>query len=160
VSTTPTNAVGDVLRSRYVHHDDDVNDVSLGEDSAGCQRSCPAPPPSSARRLLVNDSKYRDHPLSTVAARCGSVRPHQGHSALAVASGHADIAISVGSHPWDYAPLKVIVEEAGGAYTDFDGGDRIDTGRIVATNSRLHEQVLRVLRGPGTSQTKSRYPRL
>ena len=37
--------LGDVLRSRYVHHVDDVNDVSLGEDPAGGQRSCPPPPP-------------------------------------------------------------------------------------------------------------------
>ena len=62
-----------------------------------------------------------------------------------MACGQADIAISTGSHPWDYAPLKVIVEEAGGAYTDFEGGPRLDTGQAVVTNGVLHEQVLRAL---------------
>ncbi len=88
---------------------------------------------------------HADHPLALIAARCARVRPHQGHSFLAVACGEADIAVSTGSHPWDYAPLKVIVEEAGGAYTDFDGGPRIDTGHVVATNAVLHRQVLDLL---------------
>lgn len=110
---------------------------------------------STRRKLgeaIVNDSwredlarGNRDHPLWSVAQRCGHVRPHQGHSMLAVASGQADIAIQVGSSSWDYAPLKVIVEEAGGTLTDFDGCDRIDTGKVIATNGRLHQAVLELL---------------
>jgi histidinol-phosphatase len=88
---------------------------------------------------------HRDHPLAVVATHCARVRRHQGHGSLAVACGQADIAISTGSHPWDYAPLKVIVEEAGGAHTDFEGGPRLDTGQAVVTNGVLHEQVLRAL---------------
>lgn len=87
----------------------------------------------------------RNHPLWTVAQRCAHVRPHQGHSMLAVACGQADIAIQVGSSSWDYAPLKVIVQEAGGILTDFDGKDRIDTGAVVATNGHLHQAVLGLL---------------
>ncbi len=60
---------------------------------------------------------------------------------LGVASGQADIAIQVRLIR-DYAPLKVIVEEAGGTLTDFEGGDRLDTGKVVATNGRLHQAVL------------------
>lgn len=111
---------------------------------------------SSTGRLseaVINDdwrqhiaNGHTDHPLALVAAHCAQVRPHQGHSFLAVASGDADVAISVGSHAWDYAPLKVIVEEAGGAYTDFGGGRRLDTGHVVGTNALLHTQVLDVLR--------------
>lgn len=102
-------------------------------------------------KAVINDdwhqhiaSGHNDHPLALVASRCARVRPHQGHSFLAVACGDADIAISVGSHAWDYAPLKVIVEEAGGIYTDFDGGACFDTGH-VGTNALLHPQVLDVL---------------
>jgi histidinol-phosphatase len=88
---------------------------------------------------------HDDHPLSVIAAHCAEIRPHLGHSFLAVAAGQADIAVQRGSAPWDYAPLKVILEEAGGRYTDFDGTDRIDTGDVVGTNGLLHEAVLDLL---------------
>lgn len=64
---------------------------------------------------------------------------------LAVACGQADIAVAVGGSSWDYAPLKVIVEEAGGRFTDFDGADRIDCGHAAATNGLVHEAVLALL---------------
>lgn len=57
----------------------------------------------------------REHPLALVAPHCARTTPNQGHASLAVACGKVDIAISTGSHAWDCAPLKVIVEEAGGA---------------------------------------------
>ena len=51
--------------------------------------------------------------------------------------------------PWDIAALKVLVEEAGGRFTDFDGGPRfLETGHAVATNSLLHMHVLRALAPP------------
>ncbi len=87
----------------------------------------------------------REHPLTRVAARCGHVRSHQGHASLAVACGQADVAISTGGYPWDYAPLKVIVEEAGGKHTDFDGGPRIDTRQVVISNGQIHDAVLQAL---------------
>lgn len=107
---------------------------------------------ASLDEAIINDTwredlarGNRDHPLWTISQRCAHIRPHQGHSMLAVACGQADIAMQVGSSSWDYAPLMVIVEEAGGSLTDFDGGDRIDTGRVVATNGHLHRAVLEVL---------------
>jgi len=51
--------------------------------------------------------------------------------------------------PWDIAALKVLVEEAGGRFTDFDGGPRfLETGHAVASNSLLHMHVLRALVPP------------
>ncbi len=88
-------------------------------------------------------------PLATIAARCACVRPHQGHGFLRLAAGEVDVAVQVGSAPWDYAPLKVIVEEAGGRFTDFAGGERIDTGRVVGTNGRIHAEVLELLESVG-----------
>ena len=88
---------------------------------------------------------FTDHPLTVVAGHCARVRPHQGNSFLAVACGEADVAVGAGGHPWDYAALKIIVEEAGGAFTDFANGPRIDTRQAVATNALLHAQVLGVL---------------
>jgi histidinol-phosphatase len=87
-----------------------------------------------------------DSPLASVASKCARVKPHQGHAFLALAAGVVDVALQTGSNPWDYAPLKVIVEEAGGRFSDFRGGPRIDTGQVVATNGRIHDETLELLR--------------
>jgi myo-inositol-1(or 4)-monophosphatase len=42
----------------------------------------------------------------------------------------------------------LLVEEAGGRISDFDGGPAPDTGaRIVSSNGRIHDTMLEVLRG-------------
>jgi histidinol-phosphatase len=41
----------------------------------------------------------------------------------------------------------VIVEEAGGRFTDLAGVARIDGGSAVSSNGRLHAAALEVLRG-------------
>ncbi|HUG52047.1 MAG TPA: inositol monophosphatase family protein [Vicinamibacteria bacterium] len=67
-----------------------------------------------------------------------------------VLSGRADAWLEAGVRPWDIAALKVLVEEAGGRFTDFDGGARyLETGHAVASNSLLHAHVLRALAGSG-----------
>lgn len=88
-----------------------------------------------------------DHPLVRLAAHCARVLPNQGHSALSVAAGEADVAVAIGGHAWDFAPLKVILEEAGGTFTDLAGGPSLNSGASVATNGLLHAQVLDVLDG-------------
>ena len=49
--------------------------------------------------------------------------------------------------PWDGAPVKILVEEAGGRLTDFSGRPTIYEGTVLATNGRLHGEALRVLTG-------------
>ena len=63
-----------------------------------------------------------------------------------VADGRAEIYAEAGLKPWDLAPCKIIVEEAGGRFTDFDGRPTIYTGSALATNGRLHEATLALLR--------------
>ena len=46
---------------------------------------------------------------------------------------------------WDLAALQVIVEEAGGTFTDLSGKATPDGGSAVCTNGRLHEEVLGLL---------------
>ena len=41
-----------------------------------------------------------------------------------VAQGSCDLMVDYGVHEWDIAGLKVIVEEAGGRFTDWNGGRR------------------------------------
>ena len=45
-------------------------------------------------------------------------------------------------HPWDAGPLQVILQEAGGTFTDWQGQPTIHTGEGIATNSLLLDEVL------------------
>ncbi len=67
-------------------------------------------------------------------------------SHVLVAEGAVDISCEPEVSLWDLAALQVVVEEAGGRFSDLDGADRPDGGSAVATNGLLHEQVLEALR--------------
>src|SRR6266704_742339 len=61
-----------------------------------------------------------------------SVRSLGGcQDAMLVASGRADCWIEIGASAWDLAPLKVIAEEAGARFFNFDGGNSIHGGNAV-----------------------------
>ena len=64
-----------------------------------------------------------------------------------VLTGRAEAWIEAGVQVWDLAPLQVLVEEAGGRFTDFEGRASIAEGSCVASNGRVHEHLLRELRG-------------
>jgi histidinol-phosphatase len=59
-----------------------------------------------------------------------------------VAEGKAEIYAETDLKAWDLAPCKVIVEEAGGCFTDFAGVPTIHSGTAFATNGRLHAAAL------------------
>jgi len=67
-------------------------------------------------------------------------------SYMLVAEGAAEIAAEPSVAHWDVAPIQVIVEEAGGRFTDLNGNPRADAGSAVASNGLLHNQVLAALR--------------
>ena len=86
------------------------------------------------------------NPAARLLRRCGDCRSPGGTPlSLVVAEGRADLAVHLAA-PWDLAAAKVIVEEAGGRFTDLDGGPRFDTGATLASNGRLHDQALRAMR--------------
>jgi histidinol-phosphatase len=62
-------------------------------------------------------------------------------------NGQAEAWLEAGVKIWDLAPLKVLVEEAGGRFTGFEGPASIGSGEAVATNGLVHDHVLEVLRG-------------
>lgn len=64
-----------------------------------------------------------------------------------LAEGKAEIYAEVDLKPWDLAPCRILVEEAGGRFTDFEGQSTIYTGTALATNGRLHDATLRLLHG-------------
>jgi histidinol-phosphatase len=63
-----------------------------------------------------------------------------------VADGRSEIYAEADLKPWDLAPCQIVVEEAGGRFTDFDGRPTIYTGSALATNGRLHDAALSLLR--------------
>ncbi len=64
-----------------------------------------------------------------------------------VAEGAVDVSCEPEVSLWDLAPLQVIVEEAGGRFTDLSGAARPDGGSVVCTNGALHDDVLALLQG-------------
>ena len=63
-------------------------------------------------------------------------------SHVLVAEGAVDIAVEPAVSLWDVAGVQVIVEEAGGRFTDLAGNARPDGGSAVSTNGLLHDEVL------------------
>ena len=66
-------------------------------------------------------------------------------SYMLVAEGAVDVACEPEVSLWDLAALQVVVEEAGGRFTDLGGVARPDGGSAVATNGPLHDEVLALL---------------
>jgi histidinol-phosphatase len=63
-----------------------------------------------------------------------------------VLDGRADAWVEAGVKVWDLAPMRVLVEEAGGCFTDFTGAATIESGNAIAANVELHEHVEGILR--------------
>ncbi len=71
---------------------------------------------------------------------------------MLVAEGVVDGAVdAVGVSEWDLAAVKVIVEEAGGRFSDFAGAARIDGGSAISSNGILHDELLRAVRAGQTT---------
>ncbi len=66
-------------------------------------------------------------------------------SHVMVAEGAVDASFEPEVSLWDLAPLQVVVEEAGGRFTDLSGTARPDGGSAVCSNGLLHDDVLTAL---------------
>ncbi|MEV4382087.1 histidinol-phosphatase [Streptosporangium amethystogenes subsp. fukuiense] len=72
-------------------------------------------------------------------------------SHMMVAEGAVDVSAEPELSPWDIAALTVIIEEAGGIWTDLSGVPDIDGGSLLCSNGPLHTKVLeRLGSGPLT----------
>jgi histidinol-phosphatase len=65
-----------------------------------------------------------------------------------VAEGALEIACDPVTYLWDYAAIRLLVQEAGGRVTTFDGGDPTPGGSYVSTNGVLHDAALSLLSVP------------
>ncbi len=82
-------------------------------------------------------------------------------SHMLVAEGAVDVSAEPAVNLWDLAALQVVVEEAGGRFTDHQGRARPDGGTVLCTNGRLHAaalEILRQLNGPQASQPAQQGP--
>ena len=71
-------------------------------------------------------------------------------SYMLIAEGSVDGALDgPGVMEWDLAATQVIVEEAGGRFSDFSGEHRIDSGSAVASNGLIHDELLAAVAGGG-----------
>ena len=66
-------------------------------------------------------------------------------SHMLVAEGASEVGLDPVVSLWDVAALQVIVEEAGGKFTDFSGQARLDGGSAVSSNGLLHDEVIALL---------------
>jgi len=62
-----------------------------------------------------------------------------------VAESAAEVMVESDLSPWDAAAPCLLVEEAGGRATDFDGSRSVYNRTFLATNGRLHDEVLAIL---------------
>jgi histidinol-phosphatase len=64
-----------------------------------------------------------------------------------VAEGAIDVGCDSVVNLWDFAGLRLIVEEAGGRCSTFEGADPAHDASFVSTNGLLHDDVVALLRG-------------
>jgi len=98
-------------------------------------------------REVENLDDYLRMFRNMVLNSAGIRRPGSAALDLAwVACGRTDAFWEIGLSPWDMAAGALLVREAGGLVGDLQGEERfLDTGRIVAANSKLFSAVLRIL---------------
>lgn len=65
---------------------------------------------------------------------------------MLVAEGSLEVAHESVVNVWDNAAVSIIVEEAGGRFTDMSGARRVDGGSALSSNGLLHEAALAALR--------------
>ena len=90
-----------------------------------------------------------EQPLPSLATRAWHARGYGDFwSHMLVAEGAIDGAIdAIGVSVWDLAAVQVIVEEAGGTFTDFAGEHRVDGGSAISSNGHLHQALLDAVAG-------------
>ncbi|MBO0730025.1 MAG: histidinol phosphatase, partial [Acidimicrobiaceae bacterium] len=89
-----------------------------------------------------------DGATARLAGRCWRSRGFGDFwSHVLVAEGACEIGLDPEVSLWDLAALQVIVEEAGGRFTDFGGVARADGGSAISTNGLVHDSALEILAG-------------
>ncbi len=72
-------------------------------------------------------------------------------SHMLVAEGAIDLGLDTHVQPYDVASLKVIVEEAGGSTSSFEGKKSFREPNFVSTNGIIHDEVIKIIISGKTS---------
>lgn len=80
--------------------------------------------------------------------RDATLAPPSPLGLIELVRGEIDGFLAECCHVWDHAPWILLVEEAGGRFTDRTGGRRGDRGGGVYSNADLHAELVRTLGYP------------
>lgn len=90
-----------------------------------------------------HDKHGSSEALLALIRKCGRARGFGDFwTHMMVAEGAIEIAVEPFVAAWDMAPIQVIVEEAGGRFTDLRGNATFEGGSGLSTNGLLHDAVL------------------
>jgi myo-inositol-1(or 4)-monophosphatase len=107
------------------------------------------------KSLFLYDVKLRSNTnkkirfLKTIAKQAWRLRMYGAaiYNLVSVANGTAAFAIDFDSHSWDHSAGFLLIEEAGGKVTGLNGKKWTpETKDYVASNGRVHDNVLKVLK--------------
>ena len=115
-----------------------------------------------ASRREPNSAPRSQHEIDTRASRtrCSGRRVPQASTSkprsapasplplVELVRGEIDAFLAERYHKWDHAPWVLLVEEAGGRFTDRTGGRATDQGGGLYSNALLHSQLLAALHYP------------
>lgn len=68
------------------------------------------------------------------------------HGYHLVATGRADVMFEPYTKPWDISAYQIIIKQAGGTYSDFYGNESALGPTSLATNGKLHNTMLALLK--------------
>jgi len=93
-------------------------------------------------------SEYMDILKSIIPQAAGVRRAGAASLDLAyVAAGRLDGFWEYGLKPWDLAAGTLLIQEAGGIVSDFDGGtDFFESGNVVAGNAKILKNLLQTIK--------------
>jgi len=88
-----------------------------------------------------------DDAQAMAVALAAATRPtaSEDHPALQVAFGGYDVAVFFMAGPWDLAAPSLVVEEAGGRFTDLSGAVTLTAGAVFS-NGSVHDATIDCLR--------------
>ncbi len=96
-------------------------------------------------RALLQDPAWKESLVLLITSATQTRCYGDLASCAMVLEGRADAWIESDVKSWDISALKILVEEAGGVFTDFAGSATIHSGNAIAGNRSLWEYIRRKL---------------
>lgn len=96
--------------------------------------------------LYGNEASQIPPSLTTLLSKTARQRGVGDYYApMLVAMGCGEFACDFGIKVWDIAPIKIIIEESGGKFSDLTGAATVYSGNMIVSNGKLHSEILNIL---------------